>query len=74
MVAKPSLSPVVEMERRENISYIRQLVGELRLIARRENADMLGYFLEMAYMEAGDLLAGKQTLPQQRRTSGKHGQ
>ncbi len=73
MAARPSRSPTSDVDRRENIAYIRQLVGELRQIAGREHADLLCYFLEMAYMEAGDLMAGKQTMSQ-RRVSGKHGQ
>lgn len=74
MVARPSRSPTSDAEQRENIAYIRQLVGELRQIAGREHADLLCYFLEMAYMEAGDLLAGKQELSPRRAASGKHGQ
>lgn len=66
MVARPSRSPMSDMERRDNIAYIRQLVGELRQIAGREHADLLCYFLEMAYMEAGDMLAGKPAAPPRR--------
>ncbi len=42
---------------RENIAFIRQMLAELRQVAERENADMLCYLIEMAYVEAGDLQA-----------------
>ncbi len=45
----------------ENIAYIRQLVGELRRVAHQERAEMLCYFLEMAYLEAGDVLHARRT-------------
>ena len=61
MVSKPvkskgSLTSV------ENIAFIRQMLGELRQVAEREGADLLCYLLEMAYVEAGDLQAGRQPL------------
>src|SRR6478735_7483583 len=43
----------------ESISYIRQMLGELRQVARGEGADMLCYLIEMAYVEAGDVQAGR---------------
>jgi hypothetical protein len=47
---------------KENIAYLRQMLGELRLVARNEGADMLCYLIEMAYVEAGDLQAGRRPL------------
>lgn len=47
---------------RENIAYIRQMLGELRQVARNEGADMLCYLIEMAYVEAGDIQAGRRGL------------
>lgn len=44
-----------DMQNRESIAYIRQMLGELRLVAEREGAQMLCYLIEMAYEEAGDL-------------------
>jgi len=40
---------------RENVAFIRQMLGELHQMAERENAEMLCYLIEMAYVEAGDL-------------------
>jgi hypothetical protein len=47
---------------RENIAYIRQMLGELRLVAKSEGADMLCYLIEMAYVEAGDIQTGRSRL------------
>lgn len=47
---------------RENIAYIRQMLGELRQVAGAEKADMLCYLIEMAYVEAGDIQAGRRGL------------
>jgi len=44
---------------RERILYIKQMLAELAGVARAERADLLVYLLEMAFTEAGDLLAGK---------------
>jgi hypothetical protein len=43
---------------RNNISYIREMLAELRNVADREGADLLCYLIEMAYVEAGDLQSG----------------
>nr|WP_083347614.1 hypothetical protein [Rhizobium sp. LCM 4573] len=42
---------------RENIIYIRDMLKQLRNLA--EGEDMLCYLIEMAYVEAGDLQAGR---------------
>ncbi|RWX78811.1 hypothetical protein EPK99_09505 [Neorhizobium lilium] len=47
-----------EDSQQESISYIRQMLGELRQVALGEGADMLCYLIEMAYVEAGDVQAG----------------
>lgn len=47
---------------RKNLAYIRMMLGELRQVAERERADMLSYLIEMAYVEAGDVLEGKRAL------------
>jgi hypothetical protein len=48
-----------EENAKENIAYIRQMLGELRQVALAEGADMLCYLIEMAYVEAGDVQAGR---------------
>ncbi|MCM2473799.1 hypothetical protein HGO38_09965 [Rhizobium sp. CG5] len=47
---------------KENIAYIRQMLGELRSVAQKEGAEMLCYLIEMAYVEAGDVQAGRRAL------------
>jgi hypothetical protein len=37
--------------------YVRDMLGELRKVADTENADLLCYFIEMAYIEAGDIIS-----------------
>lgn len=41
------------------IAYIRQMLGELRQVALGEGADMLCFLIEMVYVEAGDVQAGR---------------
>lgn len=42
----------------EKIAYIRQLLGELRVMAEQQRCFMLCYLIEMAYVEAGDIQLG----------------
>lgn len=46
----------------DNIAYVRNMLGELRVVAENEGADMLRYLIEMAYVEAGDIQAGLRPL------------
>lgn len=41
----------------DNLIYVRDMLGELRKVAESEGADMLCYFIEMAYIETGDILS-----------------
>jgi hypothetical protein len=58
MQPHPSQGKLENTRTEQNIAYIRQMLGELGTVARNENADMLCYLIEMAYLEAGDVLAG----------------
>lgn len=58
MQTHPSQGRSETARKEQNIAYIRQMLGELGTVARNENADMLCYLIEMAYLEAGDILAG----------------
>ena len=62
MNAKPPKSALPSQEAGENIAYIRQMLGEMRTVANNEGADMLRYLIEMAYVEAGDILSGSRPL------------
>jgi len=59
MVSHNEFNERREDANRENIAYIRQMLGELRQVALGEGADMLCYLIEMAYVEAGDVQAGR---------------
>ncbi|TPW26125.1 hypothetical protein [Pararhizobium mangrovi] len=39
----------------EDISYIRQMLNELRSVADRDGCDMLCYLIEMACLEASEI-------------------
>lgn len=51
-----------EAQAHEKVAYIRQMLGELRGVASNEGAEMLCYLIEMAFVEAGDILSGKRLL------------
>ncbi|MGG7518047.1 hypothetical protein ACQ3G6_09205 [Allorhizobium undicola] len=51
-----------EIHKGESVAYISQMLGELRVVAEREGADMLCYLIEMAYVEANDILSGQRPL------------
>mgnify|MGYP001627814221 FL=1 len=52
--SKDGVSPVTRSA--QNLVFVRQMLGELRGVAEAENAHMLCYLIEMAMMEASDLL------------------
>lgn len=60
-----------EQRTRENIAYIRQMLGELRMVAENEGAEMLCYLIEIAYVEAGDLQMGRRSLSIHHRNGNK---
>ena len=55
-------SPTDNTDTKESLAYIRQMLAELRGVAQREGAEMLCYFIEMAYVEAGDIQSGRRKL------------
>jgi hypothetical protein len=55
MAPKVARKDIGQSDSRENIAFIRQMLAELRQVAEKENADLLCYLIEMAYVEAGDL-------------------
>lgn len=46
----------------DRIRYIEAMLGELRTLAEAERCDLLTYMLEMAYIEASDILQGSRSL------------
>ena len=45
--------------REDVIVFIRQMLGELRMMAERERCEALCWLIEMAYVEAGDIQLGR---------------
>ncbi|MBP0440791.1 hypothetical protein [Tianweitania sediminis] len=41
------------------LEYIHAMLGQLQAMARGEQADMVAYLIELAYIEAGDVLRGE---------------
>ena len=39
------------------ITYIRQILGQLRRLSNKEGAELLCYLIDMAYIEAGETQA-----------------
>jgi hypothetical protein len=49
----------VSRRRGETLEYLQAMLGQLRIMAEAERCDMLAYLIEMAYVEAGDVLRGQ---------------
>jgi hypothetical protein len=62
MNTNPVAGPKSAEKTQEKIAYLHQMLGELRIVAKDEGADMLCYLIEMAYVEASDLLTGRRPL------------
>ena len=46
-------------KRTETLDYMQSMLAQLRSMAEAERCDMLAYLIEMAYLEASDLLNGE---------------
>lgn len=55
--------------RTESLDYMQSLLGQLRDMAAAERLDMLTYLIEMAYIEASDIIRGDRPP----RTGGRNG-
>lgn len=45
--------------RTETLDYLQSMLGQLRAMAEAERCDMLTYLIEMAYLEASDIIRGE---------------
>jgi hypothetical protein len=45
--------------RTETLDYLQSMLGQLRTMAEAERCDMLTYLIEMAYVEASDIISGE---------------
>ncbi|PWJ85798.1 hypothetical protein C7441_102244 [Pseudaminobacter salicylatoxidans] len=45
--------------RTDTLDYMQSMLGQLRTMAESERCDMLPYLIEMAYVEASDIIRGE---------------
>ena len=45
--------------RKETLDYMQSMLGQLRTMAESERCDMLVYLIDMAYLEASDIIRGE---------------
>lgn len=57
MMSKQEVDDLPEAPSPEIIIYIRHMLGELRTMASGQREDMLVYLIEMAAVEAGDIVS-----------------
>ena len=48
--------------RTETLDYMQSMLGQMRTMAESERCDMLAYLIEMAYVEASDIIRGERPL------------
>lgn len=48
--------------RQDTLGYIQSMLLQLNQMALSERCDMLGYLIEMAYVESGDVIRGERPL------------
>ena len=49
----------INHRRTEQLDYLQSMLGQLRTMAQAERCDMLAYLIEMAYIEASDIIRGE---------------
>jgi hypothetical protein len=52
------MRPEANKRRTETLDYLQSMLGELRTMADAERHDMLAYLIEIAYIEASDIIRG----------------
>ena len=53
------MHPFPGKRRTDTLDYLQSMLGELRTLAEAERHDMLAYLIEMAYIEASDIIRGQ---------------
>ncbi len=48
-----------KQRRAETLDYVQSMLGQLRSMAEAERYDMLAFLIEMAYVEASDIIRGE---------------
>lgn len=49
---------LASQRRAESLEFMQSMLGQLRTMAQAERCDALAYFIEMAYIEASDIIRG----------------
>ncbi|MBX3531025.1 MAG: hypothetical protein KF849_10480 [Rhizobiaceae bacterium] len=49
-------------KRTDSLDYLQSMLREMREIAEAERYDMLAYLIEMAYVEASDIIRGERPM------------
>jgi hypothetical protein len=52
------MHPQPGRRRTDTLDYLQSMLGQLRTMAEAERCDMLAYLIEMAYVEASDIIRG----------------
>jgi hypothetical protein len=53
------MPPELSNGRSDTLDYLHAMLGQLRTMAESEGCDMLAYLIEMAYIEAADIIRGE---------------
>jgi hypothetical protein len=53
------MHPQASKRRKETLDYMQSMLGQLRTMAESERCDMLVYLIDMAYLEASDIIRGE---------------
>jgi len=53
------MRPYHNPRRTNTLDYVQTMLGQLRTMAEAERCDMLAYLIEMAYVEASDIIRGE---------------
>lgn len=54
-----AMQQVYTRRRTEALDYLQAMLGQLRTMAEAERCDLLTYLIEMAYVEASDIIRGE---------------
>ena len=57
----PETREQILLRRTEALEYVQAMLGQLRKMAAAERCDMLAYLIEMAFIEATDVVRGERS-------------
>ncbi|MBK8456779.1 MAG: hypothetical protein IPL47_06455 [Phyllobacteriaceae bacterium] len=53
-----NIKEAASARRADSLEFIQSMLGQMRTMAQAERCDALAYFIEMAYVEASDIIRG----------------